>query len=203
MWFGSGLGYFPKAWLTIWLAWGTQATKLISQGMIWKLSHHTEVKSFVYSTHYPRAVKKPPVIDILGFSSHITWKQSPMSLPCTATGSGDGVETSRPRALLSHWLASETQDAEMVAVYCQSFLNSSVKVHSCGCLNTSKPINVLAWSGKDFVSPTLSWGTMDDCWFLGEGQSVFFLRMWPIVGRPQSSEWPHSQNYMDSTKLSY
>lgn len=78
-------------------------------------------------------------------------------LACTATDSGDGVETSRPRALLSNWLASETQDAGMVPIHCQSFLNSSVKVHrSCGRLNTSKPINVLEWSGKDFVSPALS-----------------------------------------------
>lgn len=174
MWFSSGLRYFPKSWVTSWPAWGTQAAKIISQGMIWKLSHHTQVKSFVYSTSYPRAVKKTPVIDILGFSSLIAWKQSPMSLPCTATSSEDGVETSRPRALLSNWLASETQDAGMAAIHCQSFLSSSVKAHSsCGRLDMSKPINVLAWSGKDIMSPALSWGIMGDWWFLGEGQSVF------------------------------
>lgn len=140
MWFSLDLGYFPKAWVTIWLAWGTQAAKIISQGMIWKLSHHTQVKSFVYSTHYPRAFKKPPAIDILGFSSHITWKQSPMSLPCTTTSSGDGVEASHPRALLSNWSPGCWNGCNLLPIHFK-FL---VKVHrSCGCLNMSKPINVL------------------------------------------------------------
>ena len=80
MWFRSVLGHFPEAHIAIWLAWGTQATKIISQGMSWEISHYIQNEIVFYTTH---SIPELAVIFSLGFSSYITWRTAHgLALPC-------------------------------------------------------------------------------------------------------------------------
>lgn len=78
---------------------------------------------------------------------------------------------------------------------------------SCNCLYrkdlhkacTRQASNSPAWRVGEHINPlTPSREAMANRWILGKGDSV--VRVWPLVNLPWSSGWPHTCEYVGSTK---